>query len=293
MPVVAFLGAVELGLIYGLVALGLFLTFRVLDVSDLTVAGTFPLGAAIAATAIAMDLDPWLASGAGAGAGALAGLVTAFVGVRFRLPHLLVSIFAMMALLASGPRIVALGAGGGGNDATVFALVYGHGLAPYMARPLALFVFALVVAGLVALFLRTDLGLAMRVAGANSAMARTQAVHVGAQIVAGVAISNAIVAFAGALLVQIDRSAGLSAGVETFVIGLAAMLVGEAMLPRRGVFLAAGGCLLGGLVYELAAGLLLRIDALRLTPPDLTLVTALGVAATLALPWFRRWRTSS
>jgi putative ABC transport system permease protein len=139
-----------------------------------------------------------------------------------------------------------------------------------------------VAAGLLALFLRTDVGLAMRATGANPRMARAQGIRVGAQIMAGVALSNALVALAGSLFAQTNGFADVTAGIGTIVVGLAATL-----LPWRGMYMAVIGCILGSVLYRLAVQLALNMDFLGLTAADLNLATALLVLLTLVLPRLR------
>jgi putative ABC transport system permease protein len=288
MSAIAFFGAVEAGLVYAFVALGVFLSFRVLDFPDLTVDGSFPLGAAVAAVGIIDGWNPWAASGLAVLAGALAGFATAFVSVRFHILHLLASILTMIALFSINLRIMGRPNVAVINQETVLTPFYGHGLDAYLVRPLFLLSLVAIAAGLLALFLRTDIGLAMRATGANPRMARAQGIWVGAQIMAGIALANALVAFAGALFAQTNGFADVTAGVGTIVVGLAAVIVGETLLPRRGMFLAIIGCILGSVLYRLAVQLALDLDFLGLRPSDLNLATALLVLFMLILSRMRQ-----
>src|SRR5690606_34955679 len=210
MSQIALVGAVELGLVYALVALGVYLSFRVLDFPDLTVDGSFPLGAAVAATMIVSGVDPWLATAIAIAAGALAGFVTAFVSVRFGVLHLLASILTMIALFSVNLRIM-----GRPNVAlltqdTVLTPFLGRGLDDLWVRPLFLAVVVLAALAGLAWFLRSETGLAMRATGANPRMARAQGVRVGAQVIAGVMLSNALVSLAGALFAQTNGFADVT-----------------------------------------------------------------------------------
>ncbi len=291
MSAFAFFGAIELGLVYAFVALGVFLSFRILDFPDLTVDGSFPLGAAVAAVTILAGWDPWLATALACAAGAAAGLVTAFVSVRFNILHLLASILTMIALFSVNLRIMGRPNVAVLNQETVLIPFYQYGLQPYLVRPLFLLVMAAAGAGLLALFLRTDIGLAMRATGANPRMARAQGVRVGAQIMAGVALSNALVALAGAFFAQTNGFADVTSGVGTIVVGLAAVIVGETLLPRGGMFVAVVACVLGSVLYRLAVQLALGLDFLGLTASDLNLATAVLVLVTLILPRVRQQRS--
>jgi putative ABC transport system permease protein len=288
--VVAAVGAVEIGLLYAFVALGVFLSFRVLDFPDLTVDGSFPLGAAVAATGLVSGWNPWAATGLACLAGGAAGFVTAFVSVRFRILHLLASILTMIALFSINLRIMGRPNVAVLNRDTVLTPFFGRGFSDYLVRPAFLFVFVAIVAMLLAAFLSTDLGLAMRAAGANPRMARAQGIRVGAMVLAGVALSNAMVALAGALFAQTNGFADVTSGLGTIVVGLAAVIIGETLLPRRGVVLAILGCVIGSVLYRLAVQLALNLDVVGLTASDLNLATAVLVLATLIISRGRRGR---
>jgi putative ABC transport system permease protein len=281
---VAFFGAVELGLIYGLVALGVFLSFRVLNFPDLTVDGSFPLGAAVVATAITSGIDPWLGTVLAMAAGAIAGLVTAVLNVRFKILHLLASILTMIALYSINLRImgrpnIALLA-----ESTVLTPFEELGWWPLLVRPLFLLVVVAVVAVLLIRFLLSELGLAMRATGANPRMAEAQGIPIGGITCLGMALSNALVALAGALFAQTNGFADVTLGTGTIVVGLAAVIVGESILPRATVAAAVIGCVLGSLVYRVVIALALEADVLGLQASDLNLITAVLVGGALILP---------
>jgi putative ABC transport system permease protein len=284
----AFFGAVELGLVYAFVALGVFLSFRVLDFPDLTVDGSFPLGAAVAAVGIIGGLNPWAATALAAAAGAAAGFITAFVSVRFRILHLLASILTMIALFSINLRIMGRPNVAVLNQETVLTPFYGLGLPDYLLRPVVILAIVWLVAHLLVMFLKSELGLAMRATGANPRMARAQGVRIGVQIMAGVALSNALVAVAGALFAQTNGFADVTSGLGTIVVGLAAVIAGETLLPRRGIALAVLGCVLGSILYRLAVQLALELDFLGLSASDLNLATALLVLITLVIPRLRQ-----
>lgn len=284
MSLVAFLGAIELGLIYGLVALGVFLSFRVLNFPDLTVDGSFPLGAAVAATAITSGMDAWLATALAALAGAMAGLVTAILNVRFRILHLLASILTMIALYSVNLRIMGRPNIALLNETTVLTPFEALPLPFVYARPLLLALVVAVAAVLLARFLLSEVGLAMRATGVNPRMAEAQGIDVGAVTCLGMALSNGLVALAGALFAQANGFADVTLGTGTIVVGLAAVIVGETLLPRPTVVAAVAGCILGSVVYRIIVALALEADFLGLQASDLNLVTALLVGGALILP---------
>jgi putative ABC transport system permease protein len=285
---VAFFGAVELGLVYAFVGLGVYLSFRVLDFPDLTVDGSFPLGAAVAAVFILGGVNPWLATLAAMAASACAGLVTAFLNVRFKILHLLASILTMIALFSVNLRVM-----GRPNvailiQATVLTPFYGHGLKDYLVRPL--FLAVLVVIAVIGLgrFLATDFGLAMRATGANPKMARAQGIATDRYVYVGMGLSNALVGLAGAMFAQTNGFADVTAGIGTIVVGLAAVIVGETLLRFRNIGLALVGCVIGSILYRIAIQLALSSDVVGLRPSDLNLATAVLVALALILPRLRK-----
>jgi putative ABC transport system permease protein len=284
MSQIAFLGALELGLIYGLVALGVFLSFRVLSFPDLTVDGSFPLGAAVAASAIVAGLDPYLGTLLAIVAGALAGLVTAVLNVRFGILHLLASILTMIALFSINLRIMGRPNIALLTESTVLTPLEPLGIWMPVLKVLAVGVVALAAALLLIRFLASDYGLAMRATGANPRMARAQGVQTGSAILVGMALSNALVALAGALFAQTAGFADISIGTGTIVVGLAAVIVGETILPSRHIGLVVLACLFGSILYRLAVALALNSDVLGLTASDLNLVTAVLVGIALVLP---------
>jgi putative ABC transport system permease protein len=285
---IAFWGAVELGLVFAFVAIGVYLAFRVLDFPDLTVDGSFPLGAAVAAVLIIAGLNAWLATGIAMLAGAAAGIVTATLNVRFKILNLLASILTMIALFSINLRVMGKPNVALLNEATMLTPFYGLGLKEYLVRPI--FIFILVALAIVAVwrFLESDAGLAMRATGTNARMARAQGVNTGRQIYLGIAISNALVALGGALFAQTNGFADVTSGVGTIVVGLAAVIVGETLFGNRGLLVALIGCVVGSILYRLAIQLALSTDMLGLKASDLNMVTAALVAIALILPRLRK-----
>ncbi len=280
----ALLGAVEIGLIYGLVALGVFLSFRVLSFPDLTVDGSFPLGAAVCASAIVAGIDPYLATFLAVLAGALAGLVTAVLNIRFNILHLLASILTMIALFSINLRIMGRPNIALLTEPTMLTPFEGLGLPDVLLRPLFVGVIVVLVMAMLARFLLSEYGLAMRATGANPVMARAQGVATGTAICTGMALSNAMVALAGALFAQTNGFADITIGTGTIVVGLAAVIVGETILPAQRIWLVVLACLVGSILYRLAIALALNADVLGLEASDLNLVTALLVGLALILP---------
>ncbi|HOB61193.1 MAG TPA: ABC transporter permease [Candidatus Competibacteraceae bacterium] len=287
MSSIALLGALEIGLLFGLVALGVYLSFRVLQFPDLTVDGSFPLGAAVAATLIVHSVNPWLATLAAAAAGALAGLTTAWLHLRLGILHLLASILTMIALysinlrIMGRPNIALLG------EPTVLSPLQDGSIPSYVLTPLAFAVAVFALKWLLDRFLNAEVGLALRATGANPRMARAQGIRTERAILLGLALSNALVALAGALFAQSQGSADVTLGVGVIVVGLAAVIGGEALLNPRSVAWATTACIVGSLLYRLLVALALNVELFGLQAQDLNLITAVLVASALALP---RWR---
>ncbi len=284
---IAFLGALEIGLVYGLVALGVFLSFRVLNFPDLTVDGSFPLGAAVTAALIVVGTDPYLATGVAMLAGAGAGMVTAFLNLRFKILHLLASILTMIALYSINLRIMGRPNLALITEPTVLTPFEGLGLPGFYLKPLFALVVMLLVGGLLARFLASDYGLGLRATGANARMARAQGVATGRSTYVGMALSNAMVALGGALFAQMNGFADITMGTGTIVVGLAAVIVGEVVLRSRLIVIAVVACVLGSVLYRIAIALALNADVLGLQSSDLNLVTAILVAVALILPGAR------
>ncbi|QFI68009.1 ABC transporter permease protein [Sinorhizobium alkalisoli] len=285
---IAFWGAVELGLVYAFIAVGVFLAFRVLDFPDLTVDGSFPLGAAVTAVLIIAGVNPWLAAAVAMAAGAAAGLVTAHLNVRFRILNLLASILTMIGLFSVNLRIMGRPNVALINADTMLSPFYGLGLRDFYVRPFFVGMLVVVAVVLVWRFLESDAGLAMRATGANARMARAQGVETSRQIYLGMALSNALVALGGALFAQTNGFADVTSGVGTIVVGLAAVIIGETLLGARGILIALIGCVFGSILYRIAIQLALSSDVLGLRASDLNFVTAALVTVALILPRLRR-----
>ena len=284
----SFFGALEIGLIFSLVALGVFISFRLLRFPDLTVDGSFPLGGAIGAVCIASGMDPFLATLLATLAGALAGVVTALLNVYLKIMDLLASILMMIALYSVNLRIM-----GRPNiplimEPTLFTTLQPDWLADYIGRPLIMI--AIVILAKLALdaYFATQQGLAIRATGSNPRMARAQGVNTGAMIILGMAISNGLVGLAGALFAQTQGGADISMGIGTIGIGLAAVIVGESILPSRRIFMLTLAVILGAVVYRFFIALALNSDFIGLEAQDLNLVTAVLVTIALVIPLFKQ-----
>ena len=288
MSLIASLGAIEIGLIFGLVALGVFLSFRIINFPDLTVDGSFPLGGAVAAALIVSGWNPFVATAVAMLAGAMAGYLTAWLNVHLRIMQLLASILVMIALYSVNLRIMGKPNVALINDATVFSLVEFGGMPDYWLKPLVLLVIVILAKLLIDLFFASEAGLAMRATGNNPRMARAQGISTDRLTVLGLALSNGLVALAGALFVQTQGGADISMGIGTIVIGLAAVIIGETILPARSLVITTLACILGAVLYRFFIALALNSDFIGLKAQDLNLVTAVLVAFALLVPTYKR-----
>ena len=284
-----FVHAVEQGLIYGLMALGVYVSFRVLAFPDLSVDGTFPLGAAVAAALIIGGWDPFLASLVALGAGAVAGAFTGILATKFRIQGLLAGVLTMIMLYSLNLRIMGrpnlplLG-----RPSALTVTVQALHLTPPWGLVLVAAILALGVKFLLDLFFHTELGTAMRATGDNPEMVRAFGVNPETMVILGLALSNGLVALAGALVAQYSGFADVGMGVGTIVAGLASVIVGEMLFRPRTVIWATVAALVGSCLYRGAILVALRYGgALGFTASDLKLLTALVVLGALMAPAIR------
>lgn len=288
MSLIAALGALEIGLIFGLVALGVYLSFRIINFADLTVDASFPLGGAVAATLIVAGWNPFLATALAFFAGAAAGWVTAWLNVRLKIMQLLSGILVMISLYSINLRVMGKPNVALISEPTVFSLLAIQGVPEYVLKPLVLAVVAVVAKVALDLFFASEAGLAMRATGSNPRMARAQGISTNRHTLIGLALSNGLVGLAGGLFAQSQGGSDVSMGIGTIVIGLAAVIVGETLLPSRSLAIATFGCLIGAVLYRFFIALAMNIDFIGLKAQDLNLVTAILVGLALQMPAYRQ-----
>ncbi|MCC6735363.1 MAG: ABC transporter permease [Bauldia sp.] len=284
--------AVQLGLIYGFVALGVYLSFRVLDFPDLTVDGSFPLGAAVTAALIVAGVNPWLALLASIAAGGVAGLITAVLSVRFRILHLLASILTMYALFSINIRVMGSSNLSLARQETILTPISALdlGLTAAQTRVVVIGLLLVLTAAALAWLLTSSFGLALRAAGANPRMARAQGISTSRSTYFGMALSNGLVALGGSLFAQTQLFADVTVGSGTIVIGLASVIIGESLLRSRSIWITLAGCVLGSVIYRLVYQWALTKDeiclgfCLEFRPSDLNLIAATIIALALILP---------
>jgi putative ABC transport system permease protein len=280
----ALIGALETGLAFALVALGAYLTFKVLDFPDLTVEGSFPLGASVAAKLMISGVDPWTATAIAALTGCLAGVATAFLNLKLRILHILAGILTAIALYSVNLHIMDRPNIGLINMTTVYTPFERMGIPSLYAPAVLLAIIVVVAKILVDLFLSTGMGISMRAAGANPRMAQANGIKVGQMVVIGLAIANGLTALSGALFAQMLGAADVSMGIGVIVVALAAVIGGTALMPSRFVPMLTLACVLGSILYRVALAIALSTGALGLTASDVNLVTAVLVAIALWFP---------
>ena len=275
------------GLVYGFVALGVYLTFRVLGFPDLTVDGSFVLGAGVAAVLIVHDVDPFLATLAAMGAGVCAGLTTSLLNTKLRIPALLASILVMVGLYSINLRIM------GRPNIPLLRQVTIFSLASQLPGLETRLVYQLVVAAVLAViaffilnwFLRTEIGLALRATGDNEQMVRGAGVDTDKTTILGVSIGNGLVALSGGVVAQAQGFVDVNMGVGMIIIGLAAVIIGEALFKPKGVARLLLAVVGGAFVYRLVLSIALRLG---MAPGDLKLITAVIVIIALAIPYLQK-----
>jgi len=272
------LGAIELGLLFSFMALGVYITFRILDFPDLTVDGSYTTGGAIAAVMITNGFSPWIATLAAFGGGMTAGLCTGLLHTKGKINGLLSGILMMIALYSINLRIL-----GKPNVSLMGENSLFTSINPLLVMPFVV----LAVKILMDLFLRTDLGLALRSTGDNARMIRSFGVNTDTTTILGISLANGMVALSGALIAQYFTSADSTMGIGMIVIGLASVIIGEAIFGAGSVFRATLAVVLGSIVYRIVVALALRIDWLEAS--DLKLITAIIVIVALVFPSVRRY----
>lgn len=274
------LGAVMLGLLWALMTIGVYLTYRILDIADLTVEGTITLGAAIAARAIYAGYNPYLATVLAVFGGMLGGLSSGLLHTKLKIPPLLAGILSMTALYSINLRVL-----GRANLSllrmdtvyTKFPLANNQTLAVITLASLCV----LGVVGILYWFFGTELGSAIRATGNNPQMARAQGINTQTMIVLGLMISNGLVALSGALIAQQQNFADIQMGTGAIVIGLASVIIGEVLFGKKSFFHRLLSLALGSITYRLIIALVLELG---MPAQDLKLFTAITVAIALALP---------
>ena len=279
------ISTVAQGLMWSILAIGVFLSFRVLDVPDMTCEGSFPLGGAIAASMIAAGVSPWAGLAAGALGGLIAGVVTGVLYTKLKIPAILAGILTMIALYSINLHVM-----GKANISllradTVFSttseMLHINMSAAGFVVPLIMMA---VIIGFIYWFFGTELGMCIRATGFNPQMVRAQGVNTDTMTIIGLFISNALIGLCGAVVAQNNGFADVGMGIGTIVIGLASVIIGEVILGADSFSASLAAVVLGSILYRVViAGVLY----LGMPPNDLKLFTAIIVMLALAAPMIK------
>lgn len=276
------LSTVSQGLLWAIMALGVFLTFRVLDIADLSVEGTFPLGAAVAATLIDAGHSVWFAILIALIAVCIGGTVTALLTTKLKIPALLSGILTMIGLYSVNLMIMGKANVPLLRAETVFTLTEDlFGVSSVVATLIVGLIATTVVGVIMYWFFGTVLGTAIRATGCNPQMARAQGINTNVMVILGLLISNGLVALSGALVAQSNGFADVGMGTGTIVIGLASVIIGEVLFGTRSFKNWLISVVLGSVVYRAVIAIVLELG---MPPNDLKLFTAVLVAIALSLP---------
>lgn len=277
MSLTIILKAIELGLIFSILSLGVYISFRVLNVPDLTVDGSFATGCAVCAV-MTIAGHPYLGLLLALVAGGLCGMVTAFLQTKMHMQPLLAGILTMVALYSINLRIMS----GAPNISlfstnTLFTLID--------SELLILLIFSLVIGFVLFGFFKTNLGLMLRATGDNEVMVRSSSINVDRMKFIGMALSNGIVALSGALLAQYQNFADITSGTGMMVLGLAGIIIGEAILRKRTIGFGIASAIIGACIYRLLYQFALQFG---IPATDMNLMSAILVAITISLPYLKR-----
>ena len=286
-------GAVAQGLIWGIMAIGVYITYRILDVADLTVDGSLGTGGAVCVVLVLNGVPVGVALVAATLAGMLAGLVTGLFHTACGIPAILAGILTQLALYSVNLRIMGTGTSGGKANLPISVDKYSLLVSARYVRALALnnpifvlLIFCAILIGVLYWFFGTELGCSLRATGANQHMARAQGINTNVTIVLGLMVSNGLVALAGGLLSQYQGFSDINMGRGAIVIGLAAVIIGEVIFGKifRNFALKLTAAVIGAIIYYIVMNFVLRMG---LSTDDLKLLTALVVAVFLTIPYWK------
>lgn len=262
----------EQGLIFGIMVLGVYITYKILDFPDLSVDGTFPLGAAVAASALSAGINPYISVVLSLGAGMIAGGITGLLHVKLKITNLLSGILVMIGLYSINLRIMGKANIPLFNKETVFS----NNIKPIVV----IFIFAALVKFFIDLFLKTKIGFLVRATGDNPQLVTSLGIDIGITKIIALMLSNGLVAFSGGLVAQYQRFSDVGMGSGVIVMGLASVIIGETLFKKSSIIVPTTMALVGSILYKTSIAFALKLG---LPPTDLKLITAVIVVAALGL----------
>ena len=282
---------IQLGLIWSLMTLGIFISFRVLDLADLTAEGTITLGSAITISLIESGMNPLVSTLIALVGGFLAGMITGILHTKLKIPAILAGIISMTGLYTINLRIMGKAAIFTQAD-TIYSFFRNMINNPFFANTITTLIIIVIFFFILYWFFGTEIGMSIRATGMNQKMARAQGINTHVMIILGLAIANALIAMSGALHAQSNKFANMDIGKGTIVIGLASIIIGEVIFGKRSFKNWLISVILGSIIYQALVAIAI---ALGMDPNDLKLLQAILIAVILALPlirkaWFTRKR---
>lgn len=283
MPLTESIMSLEIGLIYGIVAIGIYLTFRIINFPDLTCDGSFVLGAALSSILLKSNVHPSLCLLSSLFMGCIAGCFTGILHSYLKISDLLSGILIAFILYSINLKIM--------KGVPNIALIHDTTLFTNQNVLFILGILSMITFLVCSYILKTDFGLALRSIGQNQRLAMNNSAHIKHVTLFGLALSNGLIAFGGALFSQHQGFCDISQGIGTIIIGLASVIIGEKILSSRSVIVALFSCLLGSILYRFFIAFALHSDMLGIETQDLNLITGLIIICVMVMPNIRRKKT--
>ncbi len=284
------IGAVAQGLLWAVMAIGVYVTYRILDIADLTAEGCFTLGAGITCKLITSGFDPFVSTLFALGGGLLAGLCTGLLHTKLKIPALLAGILTMTALWSINLRVM-----GKSNipllrETTIISMLEDMGLTKNYAAIIAGLVLTVIVILFLWWFFSTEIGYSLRATGNNKNMIRANGVNTDSATILGVMLGNGLIALSASLVAQFNSFADIQMGVGTIVIGLASVIIGEVVFGSRTVLRSLIAVALGSVLYRIIIAIVLKLG---LKADDMKLISSILLAVALCFPAIRNIATKN
>lgn len=278
------------GTVWAVMAIGVYITFRLLDIPDLSAEGVFPLGGAIAAIMISSGINPIIATLLSLVGGCLAGALAGWIHTQLNIPPLITGILMLTGLysinlhiMAGRPNISLLG------QDTIYSLFQNHfAFSKNVSVTIVSLLILVIVILLLVAFLHSEIGLGLRATGDNDRMSQANGINIAAMKTLGYMVSNGLIALSGAMVAQKDGFADISMGIGTIVIGLASIVVVEVILPNKSIGVRLVSLILGSFVYRFIIDMILNQGLIDIQPTDLRLFSAILLGFVLYLPEFQK-----